>query len=572
MQAIRNKNLVPSKSRLFFLGILFPSLFLSLYVPACLAEPPSFIRGDANNNQRVDLADPIFTLQYLYLGGTAPDCLDYADSDDNGIIEMADAVSTLNTLFLGKNQIAPFYPDAFYDWTTNDPNVCGDIPQWLKDFLLQNPKDQPPADPNRNPFAEPGLWEQLPPANPIMKAVGMIRLMTPLEWEHLKNINPNLYDILIQINQLNFDSIVDYQTLLNLLYTLAGWDANALMMAGVPGYVADALADAITAADSATAQEVEVSTQKIEDSLKGLSPGLHKIASGPEVNPDDSNFCYVCGNGCSSGTTDGGGAAADTGQDHSDNCGMRVAYDIYFSPDPDPKETAVNFIQQMVNEVKNNKDACCKHYVYVRLPDTGASVGANGKAAADAMKAEIDKIAGTSSTTGDQCVRKIVLNLYCFSASCAEVIHFVQNLQPCDSPCPDCKCCGESFDKIKKSINIVSLEGLFDAAPGIGGGVANLCTGAVAGLLGLVGAPGAYACSAASESYGGEEPPCVCSFNAYSRDPGAGSKDPNLKDWTIQSHQITAEDHPDVLNKMINIPELWDQIKPKCECKNTPAP
>ena len=66
-----------------------------------------FIRGDANRDATVNIADPIFTLSYLFLGGEAPECPDAADADDNGKLELSDAVSTLTYLFEGSSALPP---------------------------------------------------------------------------------------------------------------------------------------------------------------------------------------------------------------------------------------------------------------------------------------------------------------------------------------------------------------------------------------------------------------------------------------------------------------------------------
>ncbi len=572
---MRDKRKLISCPKLFSI-LLFLLFIPNVEIPACFAEnPPTFLRGDANSDKVVDISDAVFILGYLFGKGAVPSCLDQADSNDDGRVDISDPIVVLGTLFLGQNQIALFYPYPFYDWTTDDTYTCGDIPSWLKE-MLENPQGQPPADPNRDPFEGPGAWDYLYEQgllNPVMLAVAMIKLMSPDEWAYLESMNPDIYNILIQIHDIDFNDISDYELLLRLLNDLGSYlaslgvvDVNLLITNGVPEYVANVLPDAINAADSTTASDLQADhqqqNQSLEDSIGGAAD-LYHVGTGPEVDPTDDYFCYICGSGCDSdGGTTGGGK--DSGP-----CGMKVAYDIYFSPAEKPAKTAMAFIQQLVNEVKKDQDPCCQHEVYVRIPDTGQTTKANAEAAAKKVNAEINKIAGNPDG-GDQCVREIVFNLYCFSASCIEVIHFVQNLQPCDTPCDGCECCGEPFDKIKKSINIVSMEGLFDGDPTIFGPVSNFCAG-IGTLAGRLIGAGAYACSAFEEDYGGEEPPCVCSFNAYSRDEGAGSTDSNLNGWSIQSHQINAENHPDVLNQMINNPSLWNEIKPKCECQNTTA-
>ena len=60
----------------------------------------SFIRGDSNSDDQVDISDPIFTLGHLFLGTRAPTCDDAADANDDGIIDISDVMATLGTLFL----------------------------------------------------------------------------------------------------------------------------------------------------------------------------------------------------------------------------------------------------------------------------------------------------------------------------------------------------------------------------------------------------------------------------------------------------------------------------------------
>jgi hypothetical protein len=83
----------------------------------------SFVRGDANADGAVNIADPIFILGYLFLGGEAPECEDAADSDDGGTLEITDAVRILNHLFLGTAAIPAPYP-AEGDDPTGDSLGC----------------------------------------------------------------------------------------------------------------------------------------------------------------------------------------------------------------------------------------------------------------------------------------------------------------------------------------------------------------------------------------------------------------------------------------------------------------
>jgi hypothetical protein len=80
--------------------------------------PPqaSFRRGDVNADDRVNIADAIFLLQYLFKGGEAPPCLSAADIADNGRLNVSDA----NLLLRHVSGVLPTLPDPF--------NACGQDP------------------------------------------------------------------------------------------------------------------------------------------------------------------------------------------------------------------------------------------------------------------------------------------------------------------------------------------------------------------------------------------------------------------------------------------------------------
>jgi hypothetical protein len=60
-----------------------------------------FHRGDANDDGGVNLTDPIYVLNFLFLGGPRPACAETADANDDGIVNLTDPVVLLNFLFLG---------------------------------------------------------------------------------------------------------------------------------------------------------------------------------------------------------------------------------------------------------------------------------------------------------------------------------------------------------------------------------------------------------------------------------------------------------------------------------------
>lgn len=91
-------------------------------------EPPEerFVRGDSNSDGNVNLTDGIVTLQHLFQGGTAPNCLKTADSNDSGTVDLTDAVYLLNHLFLSGP--APEPPSTCAADPTPDALSCDAFP------------------------------------------------------------------------------------------------------------------------------------------------------------------------------------------------------------------------------------------------------------------------------------------------------------------------------------------------------------------------------------------------------------------------------------------------------------
>jgi hypothetical protein len=85
-------------------------------VLALLVDAP-FVRGDANQDGAVNIADPVAVLNYLFLGQAAPVCLDAADANDDGDIDISDPARTLSNLFLEGAPLPEPYPAAGYDGT-----------------------------------------------------------------------------------------------------------------------------------------------------------------------------------------------------------------------------------------------------------------------------------------------------------------------------------------------------------------------------------------------------------------------------------------------------------------------
>jgi hypothetical protein len=67
---------------------------------SCIADA-LFRRGDPNSDGVSDVSDVVFTLNWLFLGGEIPSCLDSADSNDDGVIDVSDAAYLLTWRFVG---------------------------------------------------------------------------------------------------------------------------------------------------------------------------------------------------------------------------------------------------------------------------------------------------------------------------------------------------------------------------------------------------------------------------------------------------------------------------------------
>ncbi len=86
-----------------------------------------FVRGDANNDGEIDIADPIATLSFLFAGNQeAVPCKDHADANDSGEVDIDDPIYVLTYLFAGGSRPRPPFPRPGFDGTS-DPYPCGDV-------------------------------------------------------------------------------------------------------------------------------------------------------------------------------------------------------------------------------------------------------------------------------------------------------------------------------------------------------------------------------------------------------------------------------------------------------------
>ena len=83
----------------------------TLAVCSVAAPTPSleFLRGNANGDGSVNIADAVFLLAYLFQAGAEPPCMASGDANGDGAVNIADAVHILSYLFqAGAEPMAPF--------------------------------------------------------------------------------------------------------------------------------------------------------------------------------------------------------------------------------------------------------------------------------------------------------------------------------------------------------------------------------------------------------------------------------------------------------------------------------
>jgi hypothetical protein len=60
-----------------------------------------YLRGDANGDGVIDIADVVYLINYLFIDGLVPDPLWLGDANCDGVVDIGDVVYLLNYLFLG---------------------------------------------------------------------------------------------------------------------------------------------------------------------------------------------------------------------------------------------------------------------------------------------------------------------------------------------------------------------------------------------------------------------------------------------------------------------------------------
>ena len=71
---------------------------ISVYDRAVLG--PEYIRGDANGDGLIDIADVVYLINYLFINGPAPDPLWVGDANCDEVVNIADVIHLVNYLFI----------------------------------------------------------------------------------------------------------------------------------------------------------------------------------------------------------------------------------------------------------------------------------------------------------------------------------------------------------------------------------------------------------------------------------------------------------------------------------------
>lgn len=77
------------------------------YAAVLAAIASTYLAGDANGDEIIDVSDGVYLLNYLYKGGPAPDPLAAGDPNADCVIDVADVVCLLNYLYKGGSAPQP---------------------------------------------------------------------------------------------------------------------------------------------------------------------------------------------------------------------------------------------------------------------------------------------------------------------------------------------------------------------------------------------------------------------------------------------------------------------------------
>ena len=115
-----------STTRRFLFGVITTALLASAATPVAAVD---FVRGDANDDGQVTIADAHYLSRFLFLtGGDGVLCGDAADVDDSGMMDLTDVVQLAQHVAgIGDPPSSPFPvpgPDGGYEPDIDDRWPC----------------------------------------------------------------------------------------------------------------------------------------------------------------------------------------------------------------------------------------------------------------------------------------------------------------------------------------------------------------------------------------------------------------------------------------------------------------
>ena len=90
----------------------FPGNAISVTQFTVEPVPRHFLRGDCNGEGKVDIADAVCILNWLFAGGATPGCVAATNTNGDDAANIADATYLLNYLFGGGPAPAQPFPDC----------------------------------------------------------------------------------------------------------------------------------------------------------------------------------------------------------------------------------------------------------------------------------------------------------------------------------------------------------------------------------------------------------------------------------------------------------------------------
>ncbi len=100
---ISGKSVIPCNLSTAAVNVVFGK------IPIVVEEKESFLRGNANNDDRVDIGDPIHIVNALFRSGPATACREAADANGDGMVDLADVTFLIAYQFsAGPAPAAPF--------------------------------------------------------------------------------------------------------------------------------------------------------------------------------------------------------------------------------------------------------------------------------------------------------------------------------------------------------------------------------------------------------------------------------------------------------------------------------